>query len=142
MTERLRLDFCEVNIFDNYMIVVMDTAINLTLDSNAILVSVAGTYFKNKPFVYITHRINSYSVDPAIYKETSKIKNLMGFCVVSENWYKKVSRHLRRAGAVASCADGFGAIAPVVAGGLDELYGCTDDFLAAEQKAEDDADAV
>tara|TARA_B100000809_G_scaffold264747_1_gene321461 strand:+ start:1829 stop:2194 length:366 start_codon:yes stop_codon:yes gene_type:complete len=96
MTERLRLDFCEVNIFDNYMIVVMDTAINLTLDSNAILVSVAGTYFKNKPFVYITHRINSYSVDPAVYKETSKIKNLKGFCVVSQNFMAKSTAQIEK----------------------------------------------
>jgi hypothetical protein len=39
--------------------------------------------FKNKPFVYITNRINSYSVDPTIYIESSKINNLTGFAVVS-----------------------------------------------------------
>lgn len=96
MTEQLRLDFCDISIYDNYMIVVMDTGVNLTLDCNAALTDVAWTYFKDTSFVYITHRINSYSVDPAIYKETSKIKNLMGFCVVSKNFMAKSTAQIEK----------------------------------------------
>ncbi|AUC76316.1 hypothetical protein CW732_11825 [Olleya sp. Bg11-27] len=36
------------------------------------------------PFVYITNRIHSYSVDPIIYKDVSQIKTLQGFAVVSQ----------------------------------------------------------
>ncbi|MFT5628178.1 MAG: hypothetical protein ACI92X_001420 [Dokdonia sp.] len=96
MTERLRLDFCEVHIFDNYMIVVMDAGVHITLKENLILTNTAYSYFKNKPFIYITHRINSYSVDPAIYKETSKIKNLLGFCVVSQNFMAKSTAQIEK----------------------------------------------
>jgi len=39
----------------------------------------------NEAFVYITHRVNSYSVDPTIYISVSKIENLVGFAVVFIN---------------------------------------------------------
>ena len=56
---------------------------------NKVLVDIAESHFKAKPFVYITHRINSYSVDPKIYYETSKISNLAGFAVVSDKYKAK-----------------------------------------------------
>ncbi len=67
------------------IITIMHEGVNVSPDYNDALLQVAETYFKNKPFVYITHRINSYSVDPKIYHETSKIKSLKGFAVVSSD---------------------------------------------------------
>jgi len=56
-----------------------------------VLVKITETYFSDKHFVYITHRLNSYSVNPQIYFETSKIENLKGFAVVSSNYKAKVN---------------------------------------------------
>ncbi|SDS62778.1 hypothetical protein SAMN04515667_2605 [Formosa sp. Hel1_31_208] len=89
MADHLTLDFCEVHLYDNYMVVTVNTGENISLEYHHVLQGIADTHFKDTPFVYITHRINSYSVDPSVYAETSKIKNLVGFCVVSKNYMAK-----------------------------------------------------
>ncbi|WP_245758213.1 hypothetical protein [Bizionia echini] len=66
----------------NYMIAVMNEGITVSVDLNNELYNIARKYYGNRNFVYITHRKNSYSVDPNVYFETSKIKNLIGFAVV------------------------------------------------------------
>ncbi|WP_245881546.1 hypothetical protein [Xanthomarina spongicola] len=79
----LSFSFGKVTIYDNYLVFVMNEGITVTPEYNDVLVDIADTYFSNKNFVYITHRINSYSVDPNIYFKTSQIKNLIGFAVVT-----------------------------------------------------------
>lgn len=96
MTDKLNLDFCSVKIHENYMVVEMDAGVHISLKDNTTLIGIVDTYFKNKPFVYITNRVNSYSVDPAIYKETSKIKNLVGLCVVSKNFMAKSAAQIEK----------------------------------------------
>ena len=83
MRTLLNYEFCEVEVYNNYIVVVMHEGINLTPKKNEVLLNIAIKYFKNTPFGYITHRIHSYSVDPSIYFETSKIENLVAFAVVS-----------------------------------------------------------
>ncbi|MFK8036786.1 MAG: hypothetical protein AB8B74_00740, partial [Crocinitomicaceae bacterium] len=84
MTDILKYDFCTVYIHDTYLVVEINEGFHLLSSHNQILVNLADTYFRDTNFVYITHRIHSYSVDPIIYKETSKIKNLAGFAVVGK----------------------------------------------------------
>lgn len=83
MPKTIRYEFCEVTIYDDHLIVVIDPEVHITPEHNKVLLEIAETYFKNRPFVYLTHRKNSYSVDPAIYLETSKITNLAGFGVIA-----------------------------------------------------------
>ncbi|TYB73203.1 hypothetical protein ES674_15190 [Bizionia myxarmorum] len=64
------------------MIAVMNEGITISLVLNNELYDIARSYFNDNKFVYITHRKNSYSVDPNVYFETVKIKNLVGFAVV------------------------------------------------------------
>lgn len=85
MKDLLKLDFANVYIHHNYMIVIMNEGVHVSTRQNQALINVTETYYKDKKFVYITHRINSYSVDPKIYIKTSQVKNLAGFCVVSKN---------------------------------------------------------
>lgn len=96
MTDKVTLDFCEVHFYESYMIVTVDTGTNMTVYHNDILKDLADNYFRNNPFVYITHRVNSYSVDPSVYKETSKINNLVGFCVVSKNFMAKSTAQIEK----------------------------------------------
>ncbi len=63
---------------------IMKEGIVVKPEYNKYLVDIAKKYFNDKPFGYITNRKNSYSVDPRIYFETSKIKNLVAFSVVSD----------------------------------------------------------
>ncbi|WP_405224862.1 hypothetical protein [Dokdonia sp. Asnod1-B02] len=63
----------------------MNEGITVSPNLNDILLAVAEIYYSDREFVYITHRINSYSIDPIVYIETSKIKNLKGFIAVCPN---------------------------------------------------------
>ncbi|WP_066220586.1 hypothetical protein [Formosa haliotis] len=76
-------EFGTLKLYEKYVFAQMNEGITITKDLNNILLQIANTYYKDSPFVYITNRKNSYSVDPAIYLETSKIKNLIGFAIVS-----------------------------------------------------------
>ena len=96
MKEILTFDFCDITVYDNYIVVVMKEGVNITPDYNSVLLEIANTYFSDKPFIYITHRINSYSVDPKIYYETSKIKTLKGFAVVTKNYKAKVNAQIEQ----------------------------------------------
>ena len=96
MKETLTFNFCEMTIYSNYVVVVMKEGVNITPEYNDVLVEVTETYFKEKPFVYITHRLNSYSVDPQIYFKTSKITNLKGFAVVSNDYKAKVNAQIEK----------------------------------------------
>ncbi|QNJ98840.1 hypothetical protein [Constantimarinum furrinae] len=80
----LKFSFGEIDIFENYVLTVMKEGITVLPEYNVELLKIANTYFKDRPFGYITNRINSYSVDPRVYLNTSKIKNLVAFAVVSD----------------------------------------------------------
>ncbi len=79
------LGFCTMNIHSDHVITVMNEGITVLPEYNDIFLQIVDKHYKNKPFVYISNRIHSYSVNPAIYLETAKIPNLVGFAVVSND---------------------------------------------------------
>lgn len=96
MKATLSFDFCDMSIYNNYLVVIMKEGVNITPKHNSVLIEVTKNHFSDKPFVYITHRIHSYSVDPKIYFETSKIINLKGFAVVSRNYKAKLNAKIEQ----------------------------------------------
>ncbi|WP_299443537.1 hypothetical protein [uncultured Aquimarina sp.] len=89
MIRLYNLEFCKLEIHHDHMIAIMHEGIVVSIENNSILIKIAEEHFKNKPFVYITHRIHSYSVDPIVYIKTASISNLVGFAVVSKNPIQK-----------------------------------------------------
>lgn len=96
MEDHLKFDFCETHIYADYMVVIMNEGVTLGPSHNQVLLNIVDTYFKTKKFVYITHRLHSYAVDPVIYFETSKIKNLAGFAVVSKDYKAKSNAEIEK----------------------------------------------
>lgn len=84
----LNLEFADVRIFNNFLVVVMNEAITVKPEYNDELVSISEKYFKDKLFGYITYRRNSYAVNPMVYLKTSEIENLVAFAVVSSDGLK------------------------------------------------------
>ncbi|EMQ95138.1 hypothetical protein D778_00135 [Xanthomarina gelatinilytica] len=82
MSNIISLPFGTVSMHDNYMVAVMNEGVTVNPEINSVLEELAVNHFQDKKFVYITHRVNSYSVDPNIYFKTSQIPNLVGFAVV------------------------------------------------------------
>ena len=89
MTKILKLKFCKIQVNKNHMVVIVDEGETIDMPKSLQLIEIAKSIFSNQPFVYVTHRINSYAVDPKVYGPTSKIENLAGFCVVSANFMAK-----------------------------------------------------
>lgn len=96
MEDELKFDFCDIQIYDNHMVTVMKEGVTITPDHNKVLLNIVDTYYNKKRFVYITHRLHSYSVNPAIYFETSKITNLAGFAVVSKDYKAKSNAEIEK----------------------------------------------
>lgn len=84
MLKSLTYIFGQVEIYDGYIVAIMNEGVHISPEYNKVLEDIVNRFYKNKPFVYLTHRKHSYSVDPAIYFETSKIENLAGFGVIAE----------------------------------------------------------
>ena len=84
MIKSLKYPFCTIDVYENFVISTINKGFHLTPDKNKILEDIANDYFRDKPFVYISHRKYSYSVDPSIYIQTSKMKDLVGMAVVAK----------------------------------------------------------
>ena len=96
MIKKLSFNFGELSIYDNYVLAVMKEGVTISPNYNDVLVDISETYFRNKNFIYITHRIHSYTVDPQIYYKTEKIENLIGFAVVSHNYQAKLNAQIEK----------------------------------------------
>lgn len=48
------------------------------------LVEVCSDFYENRPFVYLSYRVNDYNVNPVIYLNLEEVKNLAGIGVVSK----------------------------------------------------------
>ncbi|EZH76028.1 hypothetical protein ATO12_04355 [Aquimarina atlantica] len=89
--------FCHIEIYEDYVKAIMKEGITVLPEHNDVLLLITEKHFKNKPFVYITHRINSYAVNPTVYLETAKIPNVIGFAVVSADHRQKIQTKLEKA---------------------------------------------
>ena len=67
---KISFDFGTIELHEHYVITIMNEGITVKPEYNEELVSIANTHYKGKPFAYITHRKNSYAVDPSVYFKT------------------------------------------------------------------------
>ncbi|MBQ4821256.1 hypothetical protein [Aquimarina sp. MMG016] len=89
MNKHYDLGFAKVEIHDDYLINTISEGFVVMPEHNKILLDFVEEHFGDKHFIYISHRINSYSVNPTVYHETTKIKNLIGMAIVSKNQKQK-----------------------------------------------------
>ncbi len=85
ISKEIELDFGKVTIQDNILIAQLNEGILFNVESNQKLLILGEEIFQGKPYGYISHRVNSYAVDPFVYFESAKAKNLKAIAVVSEN---------------------------------------------------------
>ena len=78
------LEYCETFIFDEFLVNQIREGVTITPEHNLKLKEIIDRHFKNRPVVYISNRIFSYSVDPITYIGTSKISNLLGIAIVAD----------------------------------------------------------
>lgn len=83
MYKTIILPFGKLKIENRIVIAEINEGVHLTLElSEEIILSVFNS-IGDQPTMYISNRINSYSVDPIIYNTVSQIKNILGIAVVN-----------------------------------------------------------
>jgi flavin-dependent dehydrogenase len=92
------LEIGRMTFYPNIIVGEVGEGMHITFESATIAAQViAQTYKGTIPFVYISNRVNSYSMDPVAYKELfSLVPNLLGFAVVSESKRRRMLSNLER----------------------------------------------
>jgi len=90
MITSYNLEFCVLDVYNDYVISRIHEGAIMTPEKLKIFSKLIDKHYKNKPFVYISHRVNSFSINPSIHSESSKIPNLIGFAVVSTDPSQKM----------------------------------------------------
>lgn len=81
-----KLDYCEIFVLDDVLVKQIEEGQIISFNPIKELERIIDQHFKYKPVIYLSNRTFSYSVDPLIYKEASKIENLRGIgIIVSED---------------------------------------------------------
>jgi len=93
---RIELDFCTLDFFDGYVISYINEGEIVNFDKSNIITKTAVEFYGTSKFVYITNRVNSYSVDPSVYFNISKIETLVGFAVVSKDYTAKSNAEIEK----------------------------------------------
>ncbi len=83
--KEIELRFGSVYIHDNILIAKLNEGILFDVESNQKLLDLGSEIFQGKNYGYISHRVNSYAVDPMVYLESANTTNLKAIAVVSEN---------------------------------------------------------
>lgn len=81
-TSVIENDIANVYFYDNLVVVEVTEGMNITIKNGLSLLLKILSTLRTKPWVYISNRVNSYSVDPNDYKYLNKIPTLQGIAIV------------------------------------------------------------
>ncbi len=75
----------ELFIFDEFLVCQIREGMEIHPEHSQKLNEIIQKHFTGKNIVYISNRVNSYSVDPLTYVETERIPNLVAIAMISES---------------------------------------------------------
>lgn len=75
-------NYAEIFIFDDFLIKQIKEGVVITPEHNKELKKLISKHFKDKNIAYISNRVESYTVDPMVYKEAVKIPNLVAMAII------------------------------------------------------------
>ena len=90
------LDFGKVWFRNNVLVAELNEGILFDVENNRELLAIGKKIFLDKPYGYISHRLNSYAVNPMVYLESASIKNLKAIAVVTTDETCKQNTLLER----------------------------------------------
>ena len=80
----IELEFTILEFFDNYVISQPREGELLGPKEIEDLIEVCSDFYEGKYFVYLSYRVNDYNVNPTIYLDLDRVKNLAGIGIVSQ----------------------------------------------------------
>ncbi len=92
------LDVGKFTFYSNVLVVEFNEGVHVTFENAAFPIQVAHEiYGSDKPIVYISHRIHSYSMDPMGYREVIELfPNFKAFAIVAQQKRRRMLAHLER----------------------------------------------
>lgn len=85
MTKKVELDCGIIWVHDRILVNEMNEGALLDVETNRKILEIGSSNFGEEYFGYISHRINSYAVNPMVYRESAEHSRLKAIAVVSEN---------------------------------------------------------
>jgi len=91
-----KTEACSVFIYDNLLVLEATEGTTLCYSNGFSLLLKCLSVLGNKPWFLISHRINSYSVNPNDYKYLQKVPTLKGIAIVYINEQTRKSAELEK----------------------------------------------
>ncbi|MHA6280996.1 hypothetical protein ACXYMT_12525 [Salinimicrobium sp. CAU 1759] len=85
MKKKVQLDCGVIWVHDRILVNEMDEGALLDVETNREILEIGCNNFGEEFFGYISHRINSYAVNPMVYRESAEHPQLKAIAIVSEN---------------------------------------------------------
>ena len=79
------LEFTRLEFYENFVISQLFEDSVLAQPQLNKLIEECSAFYNYKQYVYISHRINNYNVDPMIYFKLPQAKGLVGIAIVSDS---------------------------------------------------------
>ncbi|WP_452596841.1 hypothetical protein [Pontimicrobium sp. MEBiC01747] len=73
LIETYNFDFGNVRFYDNFLITELNEGISFDIDDAMKISELVSFHFKNKPFAYISNRVNSYANVPVNYLKIKEV---------------------------------------------------------------------
>lgn len=96
MTKRVELDCGVIWVHDRILINEMNEGALLDVETNRKILQIGCDSFGDEFFGYISHRINSYAVNPMVYRESAEHPQLKAIAIVSENTVTRQTARVER----------------------------------------------
>lgn len=93
MKNKVQLDCGVIWVHDRILVNEMNEGALLDVETNREILQIGCDNFGEEFFGYISHRINSYAVNPMVYRESAEHPQLKAIAVVSQN---RVTRETAR----------------------------------------------
>ena len=96
LTNVIENDIANVYFYENLVVVEVTEGMNISIKNGFSLLLNVLSILRTKNWVYISNRVNSYSVDPNDYKYLNKIPTLQGIAIVDNKESGKASAYLEQ----------------------------------------------
>ncbi|MDP5100589.1 MAG: hypothetical protein NWQ09_04620 [Nonlabens sp.] len=89
MLQHHDLGYTDVFVFEDYLINQIKDGVVISYEHYDVLKNFVDTYFSDRNLVYLSNRVNSYTVNPLVHRKVSTIDNLLGVGIVVDTSLKE-----------------------------------------------------
>ncbi|WP_103068586.1 hypothetical protein [Aquimarina sediminis] len=82
--EHFTNEFCEIELYHQYVIVTINENIEFTLDKASIIREKLRSHYKSNDFILISHRKYKHQISSEVYKH-GQLDNMKGLAIVSSS---------------------------------------------------------